>query len=183
MIVLTGMAGSGKTTQAAALGKLLGCPFFSMGELLRQHGNADIQAKMQAGVIVPNAELAPILERALAAHDVTHQEIITDGFPRSLEQAEWLMGQITAGKVKFTAMVHLVVPEEVAAERLAGRGRKDDTTTAIKKRFEEYHKEINQILELFIGHGLRVEETDGLGTVEEVTKRIVVALEGGVDAV
>lgn len=172
MIIIAGIAGSGKTTQAELLSRRLNCPFFSMGELLRRFGDKKIQTKMQAGEIVSNKEIQPIVEAAFSTHDAKDSEVITDGFPRSMAQANWLVGKIEAGDIKFRAFIHIIVPESLALDRLISRGRKDDTKEAIHKRFEEYAQQMDLITALFKDHNLKVVDVDGVGTVEEVSERI-----------
>ncbi len=178
MIIISGNAGSGKTTQGRLLAAKLGCPFFSMGELLRKYGSPQIQAKMADGELLSNAETLPILETFFAGFNGSRTELVTDGFPRSTDQAKWIIDEINSGRLKFTALVHLRLPESKSESRLLSRGRSDDTEDAILTRFREQEPKLEEVLKLFKEHGLKVAEVDAEGTVEEVAARIDRAISG-----
>ena len=176
MIIISGNAGSGKTTQGRLLATKLGCPFFSMGELLRKYGSPQIQAKMEAGELLSNAETLPILETFFAGFNGSQTELVTDGFPRSIDQAEWLIEEIRGGRLKFTALIHLRLSEAEAEKRLLARGRADDNEEAILTRFREQEPVLEQVLELFRKQGLKVIEVDASNSVEVVADKITQAL-------
>lgn len=177
MIIVLGLQGSGKTTQSELLAKRLGCPAFSMGQLLRDFADEETRRFMAKGLIVPIGKATPILEKALAAHNAITEEIILDGFPRDLVQAQWLIDQLGKGLIKFTAIIHILIPRDDAVKRLLARGRSDDNPSAIETRFHEYDKSIGTILNLFQAGGYEVNEVDGSGDIETVAKRIDKALE------
>jgi adenylate kinase len=55
--------------------------------------------------------------------------------------------------------------------------RDDDTEDVIRKRLEVYHKQTEPLEEYYLKKGL-LRRVDGLGTVEDVFKRIKSHLEG-----
>ncbi len=172
MIIISGIAGSGKTTQAKLLAGRLGCSFFSMGELLREYGGPKIQARMQAGEVISGQEVLPLIEMVLEQYEAHKKEVITDGFPRTAEEARWLIDKVKAGQIKFTVLLHIEIPEAQAMNRLLARKRKDDTAQTIQKRFEEHQKEEGRMLRLFKDGGLKVIDIDGTGSPETVAARI-----------
>jgi adenylate kinase len=68
------------------------------------------------------------------------------------------------------------VGEDALVERLLTRGRADDTEDTIRNRFKVYQELTAPLLELYGERGLIV-EIDGNGDVDEVTDRILTALE------
>ncbi len=94
-ILLIGAAGVGKGTQAKAIVAAWDIPQISTGDLLR--GNvADktelgkrAQALMDQGKLVPDDLVNEMVAERLKAPD-TVRGYILDGFPRTLNQAEWL---------------------------------------------------------------------------------------------
>ena len=66
--------------------------------------------------------------------------------------------------------------EDVVRERMLGRGRADDTPEAIDTRLALYAAETMPVLEVFEGRGLLV-SVDGVGSPDEVTRRLVDAID------
>jgi adenylate kinase len=88
-------------------------------------------------------------------------EIIIDGFPRSVYQADWLVGKHASSMYKITALIHIEVAKSVVLDRLAARGRSDDTEEAINARFTEYDKAIVPVMNEFEKHGVPIISVDG----------------------
>ena len=61
-------------------------------------------------------------------------------------------------------------------ERAATEGRSDDTEDVIRNRQEIYADETAPLVDFYAGRGLLV-RVDGLGPVDEVADRIVLALD------
>jgi adenylate kinase len=68
------------------------------------------------------------------------------------------------------------VGEDELVDRMLGRGRPDDTEDTIRNRFKMYQEQTEPLLEVYGERGLLV-HVDGIGEVEEVTDRIISALE------
>lgn len=178
MIILLGIAGSGKTTQAKILAEKLECPWLSTGQLLRDNMNDPVALqKMQEGEVINDDLLLPLLDSQLKILKADSQELVLDGSPRTLRQAQWMADKIKAGEIKLTAVVHIKVSEAIAKARLLSRRRKDDHPVAIAERFTEYEQAIKPILDFFKSQGYKVLEVDGEGTVEQDTLLIEQALE------
>lgn len=94
-ILLMGAPGVGKGTQARELVNLWGIPQISTGDLLRGNVNSGsqlgIEAKklMDAGTLVPDDLVNQMVQLRLQEPDIERGYIL-DGFPRTLNQAEWL---------------------------------------------------------------------------------------------
>ncbi len=100
-ILLLGAPGVGKGTQAKELVKLWNIPQISTGDLLRgnvaQGTNLGKTAKeiMARGELVPDSLVDEMVAARLLEPD-TAKGYILDGFPRTLGQAHWLDGRLTA---------------------------------------------------------------------------------------
>jgi adenylate kinase len=177
MIILLGTPGAGKTTQTKLLAEYLNCPWFSMGELIRQKATGQARMDMLAGKIVNDEVTLGIIDETLAEIDVHENECVFEGNPRSIEQAKWWLKQQESGRFNIKGVIHLVIDPTVAEERLQKRGRLDDyDPNVIEKRFAEYQKSINPTLTYLEDHGLSVNEVQAAGTIEEVANRIHAAL-------
>ena len=77
-------------------------------------------------------------------------------------------------------MIELVVPREESIARLLLRakeqGRTDDTEEVIANRLAIYERETAPILGVYHDRGI-VEEIDGVGSLDEITERVLAALE------
>ena len=169
MIILLGMPGSGKTTQTEALGEFLNCPWFSMGEIIRQKATGQDREQMLAGKIIADEPTLKLLWDELKPLDLVNKECVVEGNPRSIPQAEWWLDKIKKKQVNFTGLVHLVMDVEDAENRLAQRRRVDDEDIRVlKQRFAEYHRTITPTLEFLKKHGIKARKVDAAQDIEKV---------------
>lgn len=154
------------------LAKKLSCPWVSTGEILRNHIGQDFKKDLAAGRLVGDETVLPLLEEELHKLHAETGEIIGDGWPRSIAQAKWLDERIKNGSIKLTAIVHLVMPKELARERVKMQGRADGNNEAVDKRFEEYQLAVLPALDYLKKLGYKVLEVEATGTIEEVEQKI-----------
>lgn len=177
MIILFGIAGSGKGTQAQLLKERLNIPIVTSGDILRRNrDNPQVKAAVEAGVLVTDDILLPLLEKEFSKIGADQNEFILDGSPRSLDQAKWLDGKIKKGELKLTGLIHIKLPKDKAIERLKLRGRHDDVEQAINARLKFYEHSVLPGLEYLKRQGFKVMEVDGDQTVEGVATQIQAAL-------
>ncbi len=175
MIIITGVAGSGKSVQGRMLADTLALPWLSTGEFLRMLVSGDRRKDMLKGKLLNDQEIISLIQRIFTIIDPA-EEFILDGFPRTLAQADWLIGQVKHGQLHATAVIHLKVSSETVHERLASRGRVDDTIDAIKERLEEYEISAKPILDHFKAAGVSVLDIDGSQPIQKVQSDILEAL-------
>jgi len=159
MIILTGVAGAGKSMQGKMFADEHGYAWISTGEILRVLVTGKRRHQMLEGKLLSDDEVITILDTVLNLID-SDQEFVLDGFPRTTVQTNWLLEQIHGGRFKLTAVVNLDASEEVVKSRLMNRGRQDDTEEAIRKRFEEYQTVTLPILEHLRQEGVQVFNID-----------------------
>jgi adenylate kinase len=158
---------------------------------------------MDRGELVSDDIMGGVVRERLSSDD-TRTGYILDGFPRTVPQAE-LLADITADQ-PLDLVIDLVVPTEVVLERLAARRvctdcgnnysvdsppkygwvcdncggdvvqRADDTPEAIQKRLDLYERETAPLIAWYAERDLLV-EVDGLGAAEEVTGRLIAAID------
>ena len=169
MIILFGLAGSGKGTQGKALSEIFGWRALSVGQVIRDTG--EYAAIIDRGDLIPDSDVINLMNKQIQKAEAEGFDVILDGYPRTKEQAEWIMNNISE---KIDGAIILEVPKEELIERLVLRGRDDDKERAsIERRFEIFEQNIYSILPLFEAKNIPVERVDGVGTVEEVTERLV----------
>jgi adenylate kinase len=172
MIIFLGVPGSGKSTQGQMLlerGKL---HWISTGEILREKASTAQKERMLKGKLLDSQEMIDILETELQKLGDT-SELILDGFPRNLEQAQWLVEQNKKGLLKVSALVHLFADESVVEKRLLARGRVDDSSETIANRFNVYQKTFQPIIGLLKNNGISILEINADQTPEEILNDIV----------
>lgn len=168
MIILFGLAGSGKGTQGKALSELFGWRTISVGEAIRQTGEYD--DTINQGKLIPDDDVIRIMNKQIAKIESEGFDIILDGYPRDAYQAEYIM-QTMADKID--GAIVLEVPKEELYNRLALRGRADDLgRESVDRRFEIFEHNIGQILPLLEEKNIPIEQVDGVGKVEDVTARL-----------
>jgi adenylate kinase len=159
MIILTGVAGAGKSMQGKIFADEHGYAWISTGEILRVLVTGKRRQEMLQGKLLSDDEMIHILDKVFELIDV-REEFVLDGFPRTIPQADWLLDQAHTGRFPLSAVVNLSASEEVVRERLMARGRQDDTELAIAKRFDEYHSVTLPILAHFRSEGIHVYDID-----------------------
>lgn len=175
MIIVLGVAGSGKSTQSKLLAARDGLEWLSMGELLRAVITDERREHMLAGKVLDEHEVITILDAELKNRD-TNAEIILDGFPRGLTQADWLIKESAAERFHVKAVVHLQAHKDAVKERLLARGRQDDTEDAIKERFHEYEHTIKPIIQTMSDSGIPIVEVNAEQTPEAVMQDIIAGM-------
>lgn len=210
-VLLLGAPGVGKGTQAKLLMEEFGIPQISTGDILRAIKNDPVKAQteegsmakglMEQGLLVPDELVNSLVASRLTEPDTEHGYIL-DGFPRTLNQAEWLDTKLVAYMLPVVA-INIVVPERVLLERITGRricpvcgtiyniytqpprqdgicdadGKKleqraDDTEEVFHERMKAFEQKTSAVIEYYRSHGNRFAEVDGDRPVHEVTKSI-----------
>ena len=125
-IVLLGLPGAGKGTQAAIIKKKTGLPHVTTGELFRENIRTGTELGKQAqpfvesGRLVPNELTIGMLLDRIAEPDCAGG-CMFDGFPRNTEQAEALDEALSAEAKQIDKAIYIPVPTEELVRRLAGR--------------------------------------------------------------
>ncbi len=172
-VVLLGPPGAGKGTQAQVLGRRLGVPAISTGDMLREAvaGGSELGRKvkgiMTLGALVDDATMAEVVRGRLARPDVC-AGFLLDGYPRTLPQAETLAGILRAAGCGLDAVLLFDVPEEVVVRRALLRKRGDDAEAVIRERLREYREKTVPLIGYYRQRGL-LREIDGNRPIEEVT--------------
>ncbi len=185
-IVLLGAPGSGKGTQATNLKEHFNIPHVSTGDLLRaavrDGTELGLKAKsiMEAGELVPDDLVLGMLRERLEKPDC-RGGFILDGYPRNLSQAEALNGLLNELDQPVEHAVQIHVAHELIVERISKRaaeeGRSDDTPETVRKRLEVYEEQTAPVVDYYRAQG-KLDEVDGVGSIDEVAGRVFSAIEG-----
>ena len=172
MILLMGIPGSGKGTQGNLLSTTRGYHIISTGEMLRNYGSEEQHERMKKGEILGDEEVTELLDNALS-HLENQDNTILDGYPRTVNQADWLVADDKVGRFKIDYVLYLKASEQAVTERLLSRGRPDDTAEAVAARFKEYENETVPILEHLKAKGVEIVEIDAERSIEEVHADVI----------
>jgi len=126
-VLLLGAPGVGKGTQAKRLMTEFGIPQISTGDLLRENKAKETELGKAARLLMDQGQLVPddlvnqMVADRLAQPDVTRGYIL-DGFPRTINQAEWVDREIAskAGTLPIVA-ISIVVSYDQLLHRITGR--------------------------------------------------------------
>ncbi len=134
---------------------------------------------MDAGDYVPD-EITNLMVRDRIDEEDAQPGFLLDGYPRTLAQVEELDKMIEHTGHRLDAVVVLTVDDEELINRLLQRSetecRADDTEEVIRRRQEVYNQQTAPLIDVYRERGLLV-EVDGLGEIDEVTARILEALD------
>ena len=184
-LLIMGPPGAGKGTQASAIADHYGIPAISTGDIFRANVAAgtplglEFKRIMDSGGYVGDDITNGIVADRLAEDDA-RRGFLLDGYPRTLAQVEALDQMLERENVQLDVVLSLRVDVEEVVQRLRRRaethGRSDDTEEAIRIRQQKYLDETSPLLDVYAQRGL-LTEVDGLGEVDDVTKRIFAALD------
>lgn len=175
-IVFIGPPGAGKGTQAELIVKTYNPAHLSTGDMLRAARDAgsdvgrEADKYMSAGKLVPDEVIIGIIAERLEKTDCSRGYLL-DGFPRTIAQAEALDAMLAEKSTPLDVVLELRVAEDELFNRLAGRGRADDTPDVIRQRLVAYSEQTQPLLNYYQNKKLLV-TVDGLGSVEEVFSRV-----------
>lgn len=125
-IILMGLPGAGKGTQASEIVKKFPIPHISTGDMFRKaiKDETDLgkEAKsyMDRGELVPDEVTVGIVKERISEDDAK-KGFLLDGFPRTIDQAESLSQIMFELDREIDAVINIEVPEEELMNRLTGR--------------------------------------------------------------
>ena len=187
-LLIMGPPGAGKGTQAKAIAEHYRIPAISTGDIFRANVAAGTPLGREAKRIMDEGGyVGDDITNGIVADRLTEDDarkgFLLDGYPRTLAQVEALDEMLAGQSVTVDVVLSLKVDVEEVVGRLRKRaeteGRTDDSEDAIRVRQQKYAAETSPLLDVYARRGLLL-EVDGLGEVDEVTKRIFVALDARV---
>ncbi len=125
-IILMGLPGAGKGTQAERIVKEFDIPHISTGDMFRAAVKNEtplgLEAKsyMDKGLLVPDEIVIGIVRERLAMDDCA-KGFLLDGFPRTVPQAEALTATLKELGREIDHVININVRREFLIERLTGR--------------------------------------------------------------
>ncbi len=184
-MLLIGPPGSGKGTQAERISDRLGIVAISTGDIFRfnvkEQTPLGIEAKkyMDAGDFVPDSVTNSMVRDRLAQDDAANGFLL-DGYPRTVAQVEYLDDILAEKGQSLDVVLQLTADDEELVERLLNRaketGRSDDTEDVIRHRLELYHTQTEAVVSKYDERG-SLTRVDGIGAIDEVTDRVLAAIE------
>jgi adenylate kinase len=203
-ILLLGPQGSGKGTQARLLCEKFGFFYFESGGFLREASktNEHLAKMLSEGMFVPDAEMSSYVTAYLDQKGV-YDNILFDGFPRSVIQYETLKDWLSAKKVEIDIVFLLKIDEEETVRRLSARRtdpatgkiynlvtdpppadidvstltqRDDDKPEAIKKRLSWYAEQVTPLISA-LREDIGVVDIDGTRPIADIQKDLAEIIE------
>lgn len=198
--LLIGPQGSGKGTQARLLVEKLGFYYFESGEFLRKiaEKNEKVREMLSGGTFVPDKEMVSYVTAYLDEKGI-YDNILFDGFPRSMVQYDFLKSWLSDKKVTVDLVLVLIISEEETIRRLSSRRqdpktgkiynlitdpppdnidkstliqREDDKPEAIKKRLGWYQDLVVPLISK-LKKETKVVEINGERPIEEIQTDLV----------
>lgn len=199
-ILLIGPQGSGKGTQARLICEKFNFFYFESGAYLRRIAQSDpvLKKSLAEGKLVPDKEMTSYLTAFLDEKNL-YDNILFDGFPRTVSQYEFLKNWLNDKEVKLDLAIILEIKEEETIRRLSARRidpvsnkiynlitdkppvdidqntliqRDDDKPDAIKKRLALY-RELTEPLIVKLKQDSEVIEVNGERSIETISKDLL----------
>ena len=179
-IILFGPPGAGKGTQSKYLVSKLKAFQISTGDILREeiNKNSDIGKAiindMNDGKFVSD-EIVNNLIKNFVSDPQKRNNLIFDGYPRSLSQAQNLEILLKNSNQSIDLILFLNVDKETILKRLEKRkiieNRSDDDTHTIVSRYEKYMETTQPVLN-FYSENPNFKEIDGSLEIDQITRKI-----------
>jgi len=207
ILIFLGPPGAGKGTQAKILEDRFGYRQVSTGDMLRRHRaektalGLEAQGYMDSGRLVPDDLVIRMVEAELA----NAENVIVDGFPRTIPQAEAFDALLVRKGLTSVAVI-FDVDHAVLIERITGRWsnprtgrvyhekfapprvpgiddedggplvqRPDDSAAVVTKRLAEYDEKTAPLIAHYEKSGAFV-HVNALGDIDDVTRAIIAKL-------
>lgn len=184
-LLIVGPPGAGKGTQSARLSSSYSIPAIATGDIFRKNIADETPLGLKVKTIVDAGDYVPdSLTNALVKSRLEEEDALAgfllDGYPRTLEQVDYLDHLLKAKGQHLDAVIQLAADQEEVVARLRKRaieqGRVDDSEEAIRHRQQVYARETTPLIAVYRDWDLLI-EVDGLGDIDEVSSRISDALD------
>jgi len=179
LLVLFGVQGSGKGTQAKLLAEKFNYKIFETGAELRKIAKEnsslgiEIKETINSGNLVSSDHIKRLIEDFLEKNK--DQKIIFDGFPRNNEQLETFLEIVKVSNLDFKAVI-FELSKEKSIERLLKRAeienREDDTQEVIEKRISIFYNDTLPVIEK-IKENYEVIEIDADQSIENIHEELI----------
>jgi len=183
-LLIVGPPGAGKGTQSTRITDEYSIPAIATGDIFRANIKNEtelglqVKAIIDAGDFVPDSLTNDLIASRLQEADAL-QGFLLDGYPRTVDQLNFLDRILAESDTALDAVILLVVDPDELVSRLLKRaheqGRTDDTEETIRHRQDLYARETAPLIAVYKERGLVI-EIDALGTVDGVSERIAAGL-------
>lgn len=189
-IVLFGKPGAGKGTQAEFLKEKYNLVHISTGDVFRYNLKNNTELGQQAKAFMDRGDLVPDELTIKMLQDEVEKNLqatgfLFDGFPRTIAQAEALDQFLATKGWQVTATVALEADDEILIQRLLERGKTsgradDQDENKIRNRYDEYNEKTAPLIDYY-SHKNLFYSVNGIGTIEEVTRRLSSIIDDFID--
>lgn len=155
-IVLFGIQGSGKGTQASLLKTHYSdqISYFSSGDIfraLKSYPNAIgnfLSNRLELWQLISDEVTIALFKFYFSTILDENKSMLLDGYPRTLEQSVSLIQTLLKYK-REVVWIYLELDRDTAKKRMLDRGRPDDTLEVIDKRIDMFYEKTIPNIELF----------------------------------
>ena len=122
-LIIFGPPGVGKGTLSDMLSNKYNIPHISTGDIFRNEiksGNSELIQYVEKGLLVPDMVVNKVVEKTLK-QEVSKNGLILDGYPRTIDQAEFLDNVLWKLSKKIDLILNLITSEDKIIERLTAR--------------------------------------------------------------
>ena len=179
-IIIFGPPGAGKGTQSKFIVNKFNLYQLSTGDLLRNEIKnktklgLEISSIINSGELVSDEIVSNLIEKFVSNSKYKNQ-IIFDGYPRTLSQAENLTDLLKKYKQKIDIVLKLSVGLETVKKRILERQtlekRADDNEEIAIKRFKTYEKSSEPVIDYY-KHSNLLKVVNGEAGISEINSEI-----------
>jgi adenylate kinase len=184
-MLIIGPPGSGKGTQAERISARLGVVAISTGDIFRENVRGETPLGLEAKKYMDNGDFVPDSVTNKMVRDRLHQDdasngFLLDGYPRNTAQVDELDSILASDDQSLDVVLQLTADDDELIRRLLGRaketGRSDDNEAVIRHRLDLYHQQTEAVVARYAERGI-LAQVDGIGPMDEVTDRVMKAID------
>lgn len=190
-LIFVGPQGSGKGTQIDKIKKVItsldsdrklvdiqtGRLFRNLTAERKTFAQNKIADTLTQGVLQPDFLTYILWGQQMLDELDPESHLLIDGFPRTAEQAEVLVGAFNFFERGKVQVINLDTPEEVVKTRMLERARTDDTEESIENRLRWYREDTLPVIDFYRGStNVTVHDIKGDDTIDGVHEQILSAL-------
>lgn len=178
-ILLFGIQWSGKWTQADYI--LKNNPdvysYVSTGNIFRALTKGPDNAlgryvndRMAAGTLIDDKVTNSLFQAYFYSVMDEQKHMLIDGYPRTIAQLDDIF-RLAEQESRDLLGIQFVIPDEVAYERMASRGRADDTPESMQHRIAQYYEQTVPVIEYFSTHSQMI-EIDATRSIQDIAAEV-----------
>lgn len=125
---------------------------------------------MAAGDLIDDKVTSSLFQAYFYSAIDDNKAMLIDGYPRTIPQLDDIF-RLAEVENREVLGIQFVIPDEVAFQRMASRGREDDTAESMKHRIAQFYEKTAPVIDYFGQHATLV-QIDATKSIQEIAEEV-----------